>query len=301
MLALTGLPALDAAREGSCEAWIVDRAGQAHSAGRFAPAASVTLTLASPVADPASVIITVEPPLDTDAQPSAQRLLQGTFSGARASLSIIGAVTQGDLPLRDRPGQFTVFTPSDNAANGYPSHEEAGIWLFNMAPFDTPQSDMWVRLTQLRLGWLYEGWVVRDFGLPGAVWFSYGKFRPDQTGAVNARDDQGWGAFSGVLDFATEESEEFPGGDFISNPLDLPVPGNLSLPLNFLEKTSTGASRWTHVITIEPSWNKGEALATERPFFLYPYSDSVGSSGPGVPRTITYHPQLLPVGTAELR
>lgn len=300
MLALTGLPVLDAAREGSYEAWIVDQAGQAHSAGRFAPEA-VTLTLASPVDYPASVLITVEPPLDTDAQPSTQRLLQGTFSGTRATLSIIGAVTQGDLPLRDSPGQFTIFTPSDNAANSYPSHEEAGIWLFNMAPFDTPQSDMWVRLTQLQLGWIYEGWVVRDFGVPGAIWFAYGKFLPDQTGAVNARDDQGWGAFSGVLDFATEESEEFPGGDFISNPLNLPVPGNLSLPLNLVEKSSTGASRWTHVITIEPSWNKGEALATERPFFLYPYSDPVGSGGPGVPRTITYNPQRVPVGTVELR
>lgn len=301
VLSLAGLPPLDALREGSYEAWMVDRQGVFHSAGRFAPSVSVALTLPEAVADPVSVIITVEPPFDSDAQPSKQHLLKGAFSGANATLRVVGALTQGDLALRERPGQFTIFTPSDNAINGYPSHEEAGIWLFNMAPFDTPQGDMWVRLTQLQAGWIYEGWVVRDVGLPGAVWFSYGKFLPDQTGAVSARDDQGWGAFSGVLDFASEQSEEFPGGDFISNPLHLPVPGDLLLPLNLTEKTAAGGSRWTHVITIEPAWNKGEGLATERPFFLAPYSDAVGSGGPGLPRTITYRASVIPSGSAVLR
>lgn len=300
-LSLSGLRALDPATEGSYEAWIVDKGGSFHSAGRFSGGAEATLAFPQTASDAKDIWITVEPPGDNDATPSTQRLLHGTLNGGRADLSIVGAVTQGSLKLRERPGQFTMFSPSDNALNGYPSHEESGIWLFNMQPRQTDQGDMWVRLTQLDDGWTYEGWMVRDIGQPNAIWLSYGKFRPDYTGAVNSRDDTGWGPYSGVLDFRTDGEEEFPGDDWISNPLGYAFPKELSLPLDLREKTTSGALRWTHVITIEPASNRGEPIGGERPFFIRPYQDLFGDGAPGIPRAITFRPENIPSGRAELK
>lgn len=298
-LSLSGLRALDPAREGSYEAWVLDGSGTPRSAGKFVLPADGRVELRSPVARASGVEVTVEPPGDSDPAPSRQKLLRGSLRGGSADLSMAGAVTNSDLPLRERPGQFTMFTPSDNHLHGYPSYESAGIWLFNMAPRETQQGDMWVRLTPLREGWTYEGWMVRDLDLPGAVWLSYGKFVPDGTGAVNQRDDTGWGPFSGVLDYLKGE-EEFPGDDWISNPLGLALPGGLPLPLDLRETDAAGNGRWTHVITIEPATDRGEKLTTERPFLLRPYRDPFGNGGPGVPRTITLRDRG-PSGTATLR
>ncbi|HUQ80805.1 MAG TPA: hypothetical protein VM076_06700 [Gemmatimonadaceae bacterium] len=299
-LTVNGLLPIDAASGGRYEAWVTDRSGTAHTLGTVAPGAGASRTFASPVGDPASFLITFEPRADTDPGPSAHRLLIGTFRGGHAQLTVQGAVTAADQPLRERPGQFTMFSPSDNFRNGYPSHEEAGIWLFNMAPRETQQGDMWVRLTQLQPGWVYEGWMVRDIDSPGAVWLSYGKFLPDVTGTVNSRDDTGWGEFSGVTDFLKGE-EEFPGDDWIANPLGYTVPGGLTLPLNLREKTAAGVGRWTHLITIEPSSDRGEAVTTPRPFAIRPYRDPFGDGAPGSPRTITFRGDGVPRGEVVAR
>jgi hypothetical protein len=280
---------------GSLQIWLRDRTGRAHRLGKLEPNERSAVR-SSPIEDPVLVEITYQPAAHSDTVPSQHVLLRGRFAGEQAELSIRGAVTAGDVPLRERPGQFTMFTPSDNASNGYPSHEESGVWLFNMAPRETPQNDTWVRLAQLTPGWVYEGWMVRDLGTPGEIWLSYGKFRPDATGAVNSRDDTGWGPFSGVLDFLTAGEEEFPGDDWIANPLGLPLPPGLALPLDLRERSADGRFRWTHVITIEPSSDVGEPLTRERPFVLQPYSDPFGDAGPGVPRTITYRPDRVPYG-----
>jgi hypothetical protein len=195
VVALEGLPSLDAATEGAWELWAVDGAGAARSLGRFATGTGSHVVPWSGAA-PASVLVTLERPGDTDALPSSQVVLRGAMQGGRAALGVAGALTVSQ-PLREQPGQFTMFSPSDNAMHGYPSHEEAGVWLFNMAPRSTSQNDMWVRLAPLAPGWTYEGWMVRDVGSAGAVWLSYGKFLPDAFGAVNSRDDTGWGPFSG--------------------------------------------------------------------------------------------------------
>jgi hypothetical protein len=299
-LSVTGLTPIDAATEGRYEAWVVDRAGVSHSLGVVDPRTSGPLTFENPVADASRFAITYEPRGDTDPGPSPHRLLDGPLSGGRAQLSVEGVVTASNLPLRERPGQFTMFSPSDNFRNGYPSYEESGIWLFNMAPRETQQGDMWVRLTQLLPGWVYEGWMVRDIDTPNAVWLSYGKFLPDASGTINTRDDTGWGEFSGVTDFLKGE-EEFPGDDWIANPLGYTVPGGLTLPLNLREKSATGAGRWTHLITIEPSSDRGEPVTTPRPFIIRPYRDAFGDGGPGVPRTITFRADGVPRGEVTIR
>jgi hypothetical protein len=289
----TGLRALDPTTEGAYAAWVSD-GGQFRRLAQFDYASTVTLPLAQTLHDGAELWITLQPPGDHGTTISAQRLLRGVLHAGTTSLTVVGALTQGTLTLRDRPGQFTMFSPSDNALNGYPSHEESGIWLFNMRPELTDQKDMWVRLTQLDPGWTYEGWMVRDIGTANAVWLSYGKFTPDYTGAVNTRDNTGWGPYSGVVDFRTDGEEEFPGDDWISNPLNFALPNGLTLPLNLRETDSAGAFRWTHVITIEPAWNEDEAIGTERPFLVRPYQDPFGGGAPGAARTITLHADGVP-------
>jgi len=295
------LRTLDPATEGAYEAWAKASGGDYRSLGRFVYGPSVTLPLTQPLDDGTELLISVERPGDADAIPSTQKLLRGTLRGGAADLTVVGAVTQGTLQLRTRPGQFTMFSPSDNALNGYPSHEESGVWLFNMRPELTDQNDMWVRLTQLSTGWTYEGWMVRDIGTPNAIWLSYGKFTPDYTGTVNTRDDTGWGPFSGVVDFRTDGEEEFPGDDWISNPLNFAVPSALTLPLNLRETDTAGAFRWTHVITVEPAWNRGEPIGSEHPFFVRPYEDEFGGGAPGTPRTITFRSEGVPAAHVMAR
>lgn len=298
-LTTIALPVLDPVREGRYEAWVIDASGRAFSVGPFEPPGPATFL--SPVDGVRAFEITVEPPGAADDRPSEQRLLGGPFGARGAELVIAGAVTQGDLPLRETPGTFTMFSPSDNSWAGYPSNEDSGIWLFNVRPRETPQNDAWVRLTQLQAGWTYEGWMVRDLGAPGAIWLSYGKFVPDQTGAVNGRDETGWGPFSGVSDFRTAGGEEFPGDDWIANPFGFLFPAALTLPLNLRDKTPSGASRWTHVITIEPARDRGEPIGSEQPFFLQPYRDPFGDGGPAVPRVITFHSEAVPRGHVDVR
>lgn len=299
-LTVSGLLPLDPSTEGRYQAWVVTRSGTASSLGTVDPRTATTVEFTNPTAAITSFLITYEPRGDADPGPSSHRLLMGRFQNGKAALSIAGAITLNDSPFREKPGQFTMFSPSDNAKNGYPSFEESGVWLFNMAPRDTPQNDMWVRLTQLQPGWTYEGWMVRDLDTPNAVWLSYGKFLPDFTGTVNSRDDTGWGEFSGVTDFLKGE-EEFPGDDWIANPLGYQMPGGLALPLDLREKTASGGGRWTHLITVEPSSDRGEPVTTPRPFTIRPYRDPFGDGAPGAARTITFHADGVPRGDVVLR
>lgn len=307
-LSLSGLRPLDPIREGTYAAWGMDRAGEAHALGGFALPADGRVVLRRPAAALVTLEVTVEPPGDTDPGPSAERLLTGALRGTRAELTVEGAVTQGTLPLRERPGQFTMyFSPSDNAIFGFPSHEESGVWLFNIAPRQTEKENGWVYLSQLRDGWTYEGWVVRDYGTANAIWLSYGKFRPDTDGALRSRDDTGWGPFSGVRDFRTAGEEEYPGDDWISNPLGHPWPAELALPLDLREATADGRPRWTHLITVEPRRDAGEGVMQERPFLLQPYRDSFQPRVDGVPRpyglpqAITLRAEALPRAAAVVR
>jgi hypothetical protein len=294
----THLPPLDAAREGRYVVWFFDASGLTRSGGDFTVGTS---TLATPIADPVALAISIERPGVPAADgPSGPLILQGRLAAGHAALTVVGAVTQRDVPLRERAGQFTMFTPSDNDVNGYPSHESSGVWLFNVQASTTEQNDFYVRLAQLQTGWTYEGWMVRDYGTPLAIWLSYGKFVPDWAGAVNSPDDTGWGPFSGVTDYTNSRLEDFPGDDYISNPLHLPFPSALTLPLDFRERNASGQLRWTHVISIEPGSDRGEPIGSERPFFLRPYVDPFGDLNPGAPRTITFHPDAVPSAVVEV-
>ncbi|HET9982950.1 MAG TPA: anti-sigma factor [Longimicrobiales bacterium] len=301
-LTFTNLPALDPARDGALEIWLVDAAGAAHSAGKLTAGASGEVHVRSPIASPRSLRVTLEPPGDTDPAPSDAAVLAGHFSGRQAHLRLDGAILPEGAALEPDPGQFTMFTPSDNYLYGYPSHEYAGVWLFNARPLTTKQNDSWVRMTPLSPGWVYEGWMVRDMGTPQAIWLSYGKFLPEAHGVVNQKDDTGWGPFSGVEDWRTMGDDNFPGDDWVGNPDNLPFPSALTLPVNLQEKTSAGAPRWTHVITVEPARDRGEPIGSERPLPLFmPYVDAFRVTNAGEPQAMTYHVEHLLSGEAVIR
>jgi len=114
--------------------------------------------------------------------------------------------------------------------------------------------------------------MARD--TPNAERLSAGKFLPDATGAANLRGDTRQGEFAGVPGYLRGA---FQGDDRIVSPLRSPVPGGLTLPLNLREKTASRASRWTHLLTIEPPSDRGEPPTTPRPFTVRPHRDSLAA------------------------
>ncbi len=293
-LRVTGLRSLDPATEGSYELWVHPASGDPVSAGRFTVAAAGEAVVAfeMPVRDPLSMAITVEPPGDGDARPSSQELLNGAFRRGFARLVIEESVTDG-RPLVREPGHHSLFTSSNNVELGYPSFEDAGLWLFSISVAVNEHGTREVHLTPLQRGWLYEGWIVYRQGTPDETWLSYGKFRPDPYGLLTSRDNTGSGVFSGDADYLNGGVEDVPGEEWtttrVARHFGLDLPEGLTLPLDLdAVDAVTGEAVWHHMITIEPAFDEDEPLTAERPFMLRPYRNGVGAGGPGVPRKIIY-------------
>jgi len=301
---LTGLQLLDPVTDGSYEAWIIESNGDIRSVGRFdATGNSAAFDFATTIDDPTHFMVTIEPPTDDDSMPSRHKLLGGPFVSGSATLTVTGYVTIIGVPLETNPGVHVLATPTDDAQLGYPSREDAGLWLFDPA-LDTLDAGYYANLSPLTEGWWYEGWVVYDYGAAAETWISYGKFRPDGSRQANVRDDTGLGIFSGQRDyqFALGLTLHVPGDDWLSDSLQLDViPFPLPLDLNG-DAASGVSSRWTHVITIEP-WGpnrEAELPSQARPFFLQPYRNAIGEADPATPRSIEFHGGTLPSGTASL-
>jgi len=305
-LSITNLTPLDPETEGTYETWVVSPGGDLLSAGRFIVTSDPTsVETNSPVPNPEDIMITVEPPDDDDDRPSMHKLFGGRFTDGIATLTTVGYVTVVGVPLEPTPGTHILASPSDDGENGYPSHEDAGLWLFNIGG-DTLDGSYYLDFSPLTEGWYYEGWIVRDYGSVDAIWISYGKFRPDAFRQSNDRDDTGLGFFSGRTDyeFALSLTVRTPGDDWLGNALGLDVPGGVQLPLDLNGDADLGIlSRWTHVITIEP-WGPNraaESIHDAKPFWLEPYRNAIGEAPASTPRDIVFHPEGLPTGTATLR
>jgi hypothetical protein len=295
-LTITGLAPLDPS-EGSYALWIYDADGRATALGDLhlddaVGGNSVSIPFELPVANPSRVAITVEPPGDSDGQPSPAVLLAGPFDGRGAQLSIDGSVTDG-RPLERNPGHHSLFTTSNNVEMGYPSYENAGLWLFSVSVEVNKHKTREVKLTPLRPGWTYEGWIVYRQGTPQELWIPYGKFRPDLDGLLTSRDNTGSGVFSGDADYVNAGVEDVPGNEWtstrVADQLGLNMPGYLPLPVALdAVDSATGEAVWHHVITNEPAFDFDEPLLTDRPFTLRPYRNAVGKGGAGLPREILY-------------
>lgn len=281
---LDAIPAVD----GVYEVWVHDGADTA-SVGRL-PSGSGPLEpyrFDLPMEGVRGVMVTVEPPGANDGRPSRSVLLHGSFDGGRATLTIEGAVTDG-RPLEDAPGAHSLFTTSNNVEMGYPSFENAGLWLFSVAPSRNRHGTREVKLTPLRAGWTYEGWIVKQ-EVP-RIWLTYGKYRPDELSLLTSRDDSGAGPFSGDEDFRNAGVEDVPGEEWttdrIASRLGIALPPGLELPLALDAEDPSGNAVWHHVITIEPAVDEAEGPVQGRPFVVRPYENPIGAGGPGEPRVI---------------
>ncbi|HEX7119625.1 MAG TPA: hypothetical protein VF212_12595 [Longimicrobiales bacterium] len=302
-LVLEGVRPLDPQEEGTLALWITTAAGDTIAAGRLdlsgaGEPGTVRLPFTLPADDPLGVVVTLEPPGDDDDRPSAFPLLAGDFHDGAATLGIEGALTTG-RPLEEAPGAHSLFTTSNNVEEGYPSDENAGIWLFSLIPSRNRHGTREVHVTPLRPGWIYEGWIVYRYGTPEEFWISYGKYRPDVHGLLTSRDNTGSGVFSGDVDYVNGGVEDVPGEEWTTDRLGYEMPGGFALPLAVdAVDPATGDAVWTHVITIEPGFDEFEPLLTERPFLVRPYRNPIGAGGPGVPRVIEYV-GLVPSGQAR--
>jgi len=276
-----------AAAAGQLQLWMI-RGGDTVSAGVI-PAAEGPLPafgFDSPVDRPTGVLVTLERPGTPAARPGASRLMAGGFRGSAAMLTIEGLVTDG-RPLQEFPGAHSLFTTSNNS-EGYPSAENAGLWLFTLTPAANVHGTREVKVTPLQPGWTYEGWVVWQ-GDP-KVWISYGKYRPDEFSLLSSRDDTGTGPFSGAEDFRNAGVEDVPGEEWtstaIADQLGITLPGGFTVPLALDAVDGSGSAMWHHVITIEPAADLVEGPLAGSPFPLHAYRNPIGPEGPGVPRTI---------------
>ncbi len=288
------LVALDAATEGSYEGWVLDQGGTPVSTGKFVLAANGVYTFTSPIADPAMFVLTVEPPGDSDAVPSDQKLLGGAFNGGSAALTIRGFVsTSASADFTASPGTHVLLTPT----NGMDTNEDAGIWLLNPpAPGGAPTAS--VSLPPLAAGWVYEGWIVFRAGTAQQVAISYGKYGPLTDGTLSGRDSDAGGPFSGAPGDQMA-GPPFPGGDFLAANGNA-VPGGLVIPFDFNgDDATTGDSEWMHVITIEPAFDEDETTLQAKPFQLKPFGNPFGDGSPTTARTITPLAPL-PAGTAVI-
>ncbi len=318
-LEFEALRALDPVTEGTLTAWVVDRSGETILLGPFIVSEGTHVIFENPIDDPAGVLITVEPPGDSDPGPSSLELLGGDFEGSTADLRIDGHVTTG-LPLEKEIGSHVLFTPANNTWMGYPSLEDAGIWVFNIHAIGDPMrregldlsSDFFLEVTPLASSWTYEGWVVHDYGMPDECWISYGKMVPGVSDRLNRQDGTGFGPFSGYMDYVGSPfaiKHNFPGDDWVENPYDLPVPCGLEVPFDMNGKPELGIdSPWTHVITIEPASDEltespevdPAAPLRAKPFLIQPYKNDFGEGPPDQARVILYNGDRVPRGTARL-
>jgi len=207
------------------EGWlIVD--GTPVSAGRFTVLADGSLSrsnFAIDVADMAAVstyVLTIEPAVDADPNPSHTHILAGDFSGGTAALSAGHGAALGD-DFTSATGPYILNAPSGGGTADYFN----GIWWLDTMTGPGPTLD----LPALPDGWVYEGWVVGDDGP-----VSTGRF------VMASGDDSDIGGIS-AGPYATPP---FPGQDFINPTFELtngfaavitiePEPDNSSAPFTF--------------------------------------------------------------------
>jgi hypothetical protein len=279
---------------GHFETW-VHNGRDTVSVGRMAPVegALEPLRFEMPLDNATGAFVTIEPPSDADDRPSRAIILAGPFEAGSAQLVIEGALTDG-RPLEDAPGAHSLFTTSNNVELGYPSYENAGLWLFTVVPARNRHGTREVKLTPLRSAWVYEGWIVKQ--TEPEVWISYGKFRPDELSLLRSRDDSGAGPFSGDEDFRNAGVEDVPGEEWttarVAAQIGITLPPALALPLALDAVDAQGNALWHHVITIEPAYDETEGPLEGRPFVVRPYENAIGPGGPGDPRTIDFNPAL---------
>ena len=219
-LSISGLTNLGAAF--AYEGWlIVD--GQPISTGIFTVsddgmASATEFVLSVDPVTASSFVLTVEPSPDPDPTPGTVHLLAGDLADGSAQLSVAHAAALG----QDFAGASGAYI----LGIGYPAGLQTGnsyrngIWMPSL------------NLPQLPSGWAYEGWVI---GADGPI--TTGRFT-----APGTQDSDGSGSAAG----GPGTGPNFPGQDFLSQPIDLtsgyaaaitiePEPDNSPAPFSALK------------------------------------------------------------------
>lgn len=211
------------------EGWaIID--GEAVSTGKFnvndsgelvdlgeAASAIAEFTTGIDLSEATEIVVTIEPPGDTDATPSNVKYLAGEVQGdafLSADLTVNHTAVLGD-DYTGASGTFILATPTDDDE----SNETNGIWFINLSA-GVPGPGL--QLPGLPEGFEYQGWLILD-----SIPVSTGKF-----GDPAAAD-------SGNPYSGPKPGNPFPGEDFLQN-----APDGLTFPTDIL---GSGV-----VISIEP-------------------------------------------------
>lgn len=204
------------------EGWLIIN-GQPVSTGIFTVsddgmASATEFVLAVDPTTASAFVLTIEPSPDPDPAPSAVHLLAGDLADGSAQLSVAHAAALGN--------DFTSASGAYILGIGYPAGLQAGnsyrngIWMPSL------------NLPQLPSGWTYEGWVI---GADGPI--TTGRFT-----APGMQDSDGSGPAAG----GSGTGPDFPGQDFLSQPIDLtsgyaaaitvePEPDNSPAPFSALK------------------------------------------------------------------
>lgn len=173
-------------------------------------------------------ILTIEPAVGDDPQPSDVHILAGDFAGSAGTLSIAHSAALGN-DFSSISGKFILATPSTMSM----SDENEGIWFLDNSS-GSPMVGL--NLPTLPTGWVYEGWAIID-GKP----ISSGRFSAADMADLDNNPYKG-----------PEGTPPFPGEDFImgmSNGVDLSLAQHISKA----------------VISIEPAMDNSPAPFTLKP------------------------------------
>jgi len=199
--------------------------------------------------DATSFVLSIEPTVDLDPDPSETKLLIATFEDDIATVEqyhIPGFTDGTDADFSSVAGTYFLRSPTDETDPGNPNNgnDENGIW-FGIP--GTPPTTGFTGMPELsdEDGWRYEGWVVVD-GTP----ISTGTFT-----AFESVDDGN--PFSGT---EYNVGPPIPGEDFFNN-----APDGVTFPLDVRGTTT--------VISIEPYPDNSTA-----PFALKPLLAAIAES-----------------------
>lgn len=183
-----------------------------------------------------AVKVTIEPDNDADSKMSGVVILEGEFSGKKASLAFIAA------RLANASAKYILATPTNDPE----ALETSGVWFAIPSLRNEVPSLVLPRVSE---GWKYEGWVSYK-----GVDLSTGRF-------VQPRGIDEFSGYSG----GANAGFGFPGEDFLRN-----TPEGLvfQFPIDLADGESTV------FISIEPDI-QGNDPTGNAPFFLQPFTAGI--------------------------
>lgn len=100
------------------------------------------------------LLVTIEPPGDTDRVPADTRYLAGALVDGVADLTVVHPLALGNS-FRRAKAYYILSSPSSNG----PEDWKSGVWWLDLTGFSTLEGEPGFHLPELPPGWVYEGWV----------------------------------------------------------------------------------------------------------------------------------------------